>query len=184
MIVHLAKKLSTIPLQAYQNAMITRLAWRKGLFEEAHGVQILRDTKRVLSLVVAGAEDGMCGRLSLDLLRPIAAEYKRTERVMQRDAEGLYGESVGAMSFTRAEIKDFIDETGDRNPIHRTACPVVPGLLILHRFLSLRSAVTALQMRFYVPVYAGDRIDLMRHASMVYGVVDQNCKYGIEEEFR
>ncbi|BEU88125.1 hypothetical protein TAMA11512_15890 [Selenomonas sp. TAMA-11512] len=176
--IHLAKMLSAISPEAYSGAMIARLAWQRDTRGETRGVHILRDTRRVLSLLAAETAEGKQGRLSIDLLRPVGEGYVRAERREKGEAGNRL--SSGGHRFTPEEIAVFLEATGDKNPIHRTSCPVVPGLLLLHTFLEMHPAAAALQMKFCAPIYAGELVELQEKENIFLGIVDGQCRYRIE----
>ena len=63
-------------------------------------------------------------------------------------------------TFTAAEILSFVDAVYDKQPIHRTAEPVVPGLLILWKIWQ-EFATSHVTIQFHSPVYAGQPVSLL-----------------------
>lgn len=178
--IHLAKMLSSVPPDAYRGAMIARLTWTRNAAGEARrGVHIVRDTQRILSLCAVELGE-LQGRLVIELLRQASKARAKTEGGIQGAADDRRGVSIGELRFTRADIADFLAVTGDQNPIHRTEQPVVPGMLILHRFLEAHIGVTGLQMKFYAPLYTDECVSLVRHDGMVDGIVNHHRRFLID----
>lgn len=73
---------------------------------------------------------------------------------------------IARRSFTSAEILDFVQYVQDMNGIHRTADPVVPGLLMAEWFFSVLQSSDwgAMEMRFHMPAYAGQHLCLCRQS--------------------
>ncbi len=65
-------------------------------------------------------------------------------------------------SITQAELNDYLSLTGDDNPVHRTECPVIPGLLLLS-FLEkkiLGSPLSAFSVRFHEALFQDERFNV------------------------
>ncbi|MDE6852579.1 MAG: hypothetical protein K2J67_08840 [Lachnospiraceae bacterium] len=73
---------------------------------------------------------------------------------------------IGRHTFTPAEILDFVQSVQDTNGIHRTAEPIVPGLLMAEWFFSILhpSDWEAVELRFHMPAYAGQHLCLCRQS--------------------
>ena len=80
-------------------------------------------------------------------------------------AEPSHKSSVGTPwhTYTATEIHSFIAAIGDEQPIHKTAIPVVPGMLMLYT-LCQDKAITSLSIRFFQPVYANQAIYLCTYS--------------------
>ncbi len=74
-------------------------------------------------------------------------------------------------TYTAAEVRDFVGTVGDANPIHRTACPIVPAYQ-LFRTLAARYAAATYDLRLRAPVHAGETVYIVRTAHRVEGYTD------------
>ena len=65
-------------------------------------------------------------------------------------------------NFSAPEVFNFVEEVGDKNKIHRTENPIVPGLLILKNFLDDEkfSGCKSVTMKFKSFVTAGENLFL------------------------
>lgn len=61
--------------------------------------------------------------------------------------------SLFKIYITKAKINQFLAKTGDKNPIHYTAKPVVPGLLILEELLkNIDFKIDSFSIKFINPL--------------------------------
>lgn len=105
--------------------------------------------------------------LTMTLFRPesFVTDAESNKRMAQKSkqAKGLTVDDViASRSFAVAEILEFVEAVGDTNGIHRTADPVVPGLLMAEWFFAVlqsatpkgRSMTARVEIRFQMPAYA------------------------------
>lgn len=75
------------------------------------------------------------------------------------------------LKYTIEDIKKFIEFTGDNNPVHQTATPVVPGFLMfgditrkeLYKYITGNSHVKFI-IYFRNPVFAGETLEVYAEA--------------------
>lgn len=70
-----------------------------------------------------------------DLVTDHKAEYRKS--LSQQDTATVYkvDEKKQTISFTNSQIKDYLEQTKDYNPIHEGENAIVPGFLILQKLL-------------------------------------------------
>lgn len=116
------------------------------------------------------------------------------------------------MLFENREIIDFVESVDDKNPIHRNEKAVVPGFLILEKFLEdnylsgeekgkdildykkRRKENKAayenekmetdfkIEIKYLLPVFAGERIYLYNDKNMIKGIVDRSGCGSVEDK--
>ena len=96
------------------------------------------------------------GFLMVDL-RPVPKQFSIRTTVHQEEISG-------AISFSKKDIVQFVNDINDTNPIHREAPYVVPGCMILETLWNYWNiSKSALQMAIYFhdPVIAEDMVTLV-----------------------
>ena len=108
------------------------------------------------------------------------------------------------MLFENREIIDFVESVDDRNPIHRNEKAVVPGFLILEKFLEDKDlfgketdkdifdlkkrrkenkttydnkkmeSAFKIEIKYILPVFAGESIYLYKDGNMITGMVQRS----------
>lgn len=129
-----------------------------------------------------------------------------------KDKEHISDEYMGVesngkicdMLFENREIIDFVESVDDKNPIHRNEKAVVPGFLILEKFLEDKDlfgketdkdifdlkkrrkenkttydnkkmeSAFKIEIKYILPVFAGERIYLYRDGNMITGMVQRS----------
>ena len=129
-----------------------------------------------------------------------------------KDKEHISDEYMGVesngkicdMLFENREIIDFVESVDDRNPIHRNEKAVVPGFLILEKFLEDKDlfgketdkdifdlkkrrkenkttydnkkmeSAFKIEIKYILPVFAGESIYLYRDGNMITGMVQRS----------
>ena len=73
---------------------------------------------------------------------------------------------IARHSFTVEEVLEFVKSVQDTNGIHRTADPVVPGLLMAEWFFATlqSSDWEGTEIRFHAPVYTGSVLCITKEA--------------------
>ena len=114
------------------------------------------------------------------------------------------------MLFGNKEIIDFVESVDDKNPIHRNEKAVVPGFLIMEKFLEDKDlfgketdkdifdlkkrrkenkttydnkkmeSAFKIEIKYILPVFAGERIYLYRDGNMITGM----CKEAVVAAMR
>ena len=69
--------------------------------------------------------------------QPAYAETEHRKSLSQQDTATVYkvDEKKQAISFTNSQIKNYLEQTKDYNPIHEGENAIVPGFLILQKLL-------------------------------------------------
>ena len=69
--------------------------------------------------------------------QPAYAETEHRKSLSQQDTATVYkvDEKKQTISFTNSQIKDYLEQTKDYNPIHEGENAIVPGFLILQKLL-------------------------------------------------
>lgn len=69
--------------------------------------------------------------------QPAYAETEHRKSLLQQDTATVYkvDEKKQTISFTNSQIKDYLEQTKDYNPIHEGENAIVPGFLILQKLL-------------------------------------------------
>ena len=69
--------------------------------------------------------------------QPAYAETEHRKSLSQQDTATVYkvDEKKQTISFTNSQIKDYLEQTKDYNPIHEGKNAIVPGFLILQKLL-------------------------------------------------
>lgn len=79
---------------------------------------------------------------------------------------------VNSLQYSKPDVLAFVQAVNDENPIHRTAHPIVPGCLLLegiiHRLQEQNQNPTDIYMRFKLPVYGGDVVELVEESKGRY----------------
>lgn len=129
-----------------------------------------------------------------------------------KDKEHISDEYMGVesngkicdMLFENREIIDFVESVDDRNPIHRNEKAVVPGFLILEKFLEDKDlfgketdkdifdlkkrrkenkttydnkkmeSAFKIEIKYILPVFAGESIYLYKDGNMITGMVQRS----------
>lgn len=108
------------------------------------------------------------------------------------------------MLFENREIIDFVESVDDKNPIHRNEKAVVPGFLIMEKFFEDKDlfgketdkdifgfekrrkgnkaaydnkkmeSAFKIEIKYLLPVFAGERIYLYRDGNMITGIVQRS----------
>ena len=69
--------------------------------------------------------------------QPVYAKTEHRKSLSQQDTATVYkvDEKKQTISFTNSQIKDYLEQTKDYNPIHEGENAIVPGFLILQKLL-------------------------------------------------
>ncbi len=154
----------------YEGAVIAAAEWtREGNGAElAAGVMpdILVDRHRMMRVRAADTS----GTLVITMLLGRKAPGVRTAEDgvlhLAAEADGRAGGDV-TMAFTQEDVRAFVHAIDDTNPLHEGVRPLVPGLLIMKKLLSLKSCKT-LHMRFTVPIFVEQEV-VVHIASLTEG---------------
>ncbi len=125
--------------------------------------RVVSDKERRMILEVSGSDAaGQCQK-SLRALLFLPGVLSQPHGSDGGQAAASAADPCGAVLarhiFSVQEINAYLAASGDRNILHRGACPIVPGLCMLHwlqRFWHLR--YLHWQAGFTAPVYADDAV--------------------------
>jgi len=155
MIKNLAKKLAAF--EEFSADVIAEVKFFRGSFAE--GAEILKFARGLKIIEVAGE-----GKILVKLMTP-RGKISAVEKVS--------AEKNCWLTFTAEEVKNFVEEVDDKNKIHQTKNPVVPGLLILEKILEVEpfSEEKFLRLRFKNFVVAGEKLNLRRADEKVFEIL-------------
>jgi hypothetical protein len=139
---------------------------------QSYSIRVLRARPMLAVVEVAGADSSqrICGKLTAffvpfrnnspkDSPRPISAGHEYWK------------------AFSKEELIDFACMTKDRNPIHLQESPIVQGLLVFSQLLQ-RTRKTSATIRFVSPLYAEEKVWLLREQEILTGVTNKrSCFY-------
>lgn len=81
---------------------------------------------------------------------------------------------ANSLQYSQSDVLDFVLAVNDKNPIHRTAHPIVPGCLLLEgvmAWLEVQNQNPAdIYMRFKCPVYGDDVVELVEEPKGRYNL--------------
>ena len=193
-------------------------------YNDELAAEILRQKKNYALMSVSESFlDGSKIRLDIHLIKLISSSENTFNSSADRtsdsiadsgakDKEHISDEYMGVesngkicdMLFENREIIDFVESVDDRNPIHRNEKAVVPGFLILEKFLEDKDlfeketdkdifdlkkrrkenkttydnkkmeSAYKIEIKYILPVFAGERIYLYRDGNMITGMVQRS----------
>lgn len=160
---------------------------------DIHLIKIMTSNENGFNLSVDKTNDGIADSDAKDK-EHISDEYMGVE------SNG----KICDMLFGNKEIIDFVESVDDKNPIHRNEKAVVPGFLILEKFLEDKDlfgketdkdifdlkkrrkenkttydnkkmeSAFKIEIKYILPVFAGERIYLYRDGNMITGMVQRS----------
>jgi len=181
----LIKKLSELQGEQYKGSYIGKVVWEKSRLDlpqqaEAH-LSIQRASRKFMRI-----------QLVLESCHKVAASLTVTLFLAEENQGAAAPVSTrmlpkqkpsGQMVFTAAEIAAFVRTAGDDNPIHGTAQPVVPGLLILQWLQAELPTAAGISIRFLQPLYGGDAVSLYKMSSLWQACGPQGLAFQAEIQY-
>ncbi len=193
-------------------------------YNDEPAAEILRQKKNYALMSVSESFlDGSKIRLDIHLIKLISSNEKGFNLSVDKtndgitdsdakDKEHISDEYMGVecngkicdMLFGNKEIIDFVESVDDKNPIHRNEKAVVPGFLIMEKFLEDKDlfgketdkdifylkkrrkenkttydnkkmeSAFKIEIKYILPVFAGERIYLYRDGNMITGMVQRS----------
>ena len=193
-------------------------------YNDEPAAEILRQKKNYALMSVSESFlDGSKIRLDIHLIKLISSSENAfnssADRIKDsitdsdaKDKEHISDEYMGVesngkicdMLFGNKEIIDFVESVDDKNPIHRNEKAVVPGFLIMEKFLEDKDlfgketdkdifdlkkrrkenkttydnkkmeSAFKIEIKYILPVFAGERIYLYRDGNMITGMVQRS----------
>lgn len=151
----LAKIIAKVKGGSYDGAMIIKAVWKR---EPGAGLEepvILKENRKLL-VCKAHYQDA-----SLTVTMLLGHQVPTGEQLMADRGIETNTDSVAWQRFSRQQVVDFVQEVGDSNPIHQTANPVVPGMLLMDAIkASLPDAMQELSLSFRNAVFSTDVLQL------------------------
>lgn len=151
----LAKIIAKVKGGSYDGAMIIKAVWKR---EPGAGLEepvILKENRKLL-VCKAHYQDA-----SLTVTMLLGHQVPTGEQLMANRGTGANTDSVAWRRFSRQQVVDFVQEVGDSNPIHQTANPVVPGMLLMDAIkASLPDTLQELSLSFRNAVFSTDVLQL------------------------
>ena len=152
----LARNLSKLKGDRYLGALIIEAVWRR----ESHGEprempRLLCRSRRFLTAETWSRSE------SLAVTMLLGCGSKAVCRAVPPHGHLPDAEDIWRI-FSTEEISEFIKQTGDTNPLHQGARPVVPGLLILESLLTEEGFLgcSIVRVKFRQAAFAGDPLRL------------------------
>ena len=160
---------------------------------DIHLIKLISSNEKGFNLSVDKTNDGISDSDAKDK-EHISDEYMGVE------SNG----KICDMLFGNKEIIDFVESVDDKNPIHRNEKAVVPGFLIMEKFLEDKDlfgketdkdifdlkkrqkenkttydnkkmeSAFKIEIKYILPVFAGERIYLYRDGNMITGMVQRS----------
>ena len=185
-------------------------------YNDETAAEILRQKKNYALMSVSESFlDGSKIRLDIHLIKLISSSENAFNSITDSDAkdkEHISDEYMGVesngkicdMLFGNKEIIDFVESVDDKNPIHRNEKAVVPGFLILEKFLEDKDlfgketdkdifdlkkrrkenkttydnkkmeSAFKIEIKYILPVFAGESIYLYKDGNMITGMVQRS----------
>ena len=178
-------------------------------YNDEPAAEILRQKKNYALMSVSESFlDGSKIRLDIHLIKLISSITDSDAKDKEHISDEYMGvESNGKicdMLFGNKEIIDFVESVDDKNPIHRNEKAVVPGFLIMEKFLEDKDlfgketdkdifdlkkrrkenkttydnkkmeSAFKIEIKYILPVFAGERIYLYRDGNMITGMVQRS----------
>lgn len=193
-------------------------------YNDETAAEILRQKKNYALMSVSEIFlDGSKIRLDIHLIKLISSSENAfnssADRIKDsitdsdaKDKEHISDEYMGVesngkicdMLFGNKEIIDFVESVDDKNPIHRNEKAVVPGFLILEKFLEDKDlfgketdkdifdlkkrrkenkttydnkkmeSAFKIEIKYILPVFAGESIYLYKDGNMITGMVQRS----------
>lgn len=193
-------------------------------YNDEPAAEILRQKKNYALMSVSESFlDGSKIKLDIHLIKIMSRNEKAFNSSADRtndsiadsgakDKEHISDEYMGVesegkicnMLFENREIIDFVESVDDRNPIHRNEKAVVPGFLIMEKFLEDKDlfgketdkdvfyfekrrkenkaayenkkmeSAFKVEIKYLLPVFAGESIYLYKDGNMITGIVQRS----------
>ena len=160
---------------------------------DIHLIKLISSNEKGFNLSVDKTNDGISDSDAKDK-EHISDEYMGVER----------NGKICDMLFGNKEIIDFVESVDDKNPIHRNEKAVVPGFLIMEKFLEDKDlfgketdkdifdlkkrrkenkttydnkkmeSAFKIEIKYILPVFAGESIYLYKDGNMITGMVQRS----------
>ena len=118
---------------------------------------ILVDRHRMMRVQAADASGALTLTMLLGRKAPNMREADHGVLRLTAEADGVESDDVRLM-FTANEVRSFVQDVDDTNPLHEGARPLVPGLLMMETLLNRFASCHRLSMKFSVPVFVSQNV--------------------------
>lgn len=178
----LIRALGSLAEERYQGSYIGKILWEKQATalptKGTTRLTIERECRNFIRiLVVLEVEQIIAARLQVGLF--LAKEkHEAEQQESMEDARAIAAERWRV--FSSQEIIDFVDSVGDQNEIHRSACPVVPGLFLLKQIAVELSLANQLELRFLQPLYAGQMVSIHKDKNIWRGYGPSGLAFSVK----
>lgn len=138
---------------------------------------LLNATKRKAVFKVEGTDE--CGIvrqiLKVLLLLPKSVQHTAAKKTQP---SGFF---LSRRKFTVGQINEYIALSGDKNIIHQSEKPIVPGfLMVLYLYKEFFRAQSAWDIKFLYPVFAGDEVTFYQQGNTVNAYVHDVLAFTIK----
>lgn len=138
---------------------------------------LLNATNRKAAFKVEGRDKDGDVRQSLKVLL-VMPKSSQTSSVRKMQQCGSF---LSKRKFTIEQINEYIALSGDKNIIHQSEKPIVPGfLMVLYLYEEFFRAQTDWDVKFLYPVYSGDEIAFYQQGNTVNAYVHDVLAFTIK----
>ncbi|WP_196590912.1 hypothetical protein [Pectinatus frisingensis] len=150
MLMDLAKQLTILQGEQYSNSSIAKLHWQygKNKYNET-GLSILKKRHHFIKTACTITKENMQARLETSLI------LHHIPRTTISDNTDIPVTAIFWRIFSLTDIADFIQNVGDKNPIHKGSNAIIPGILLLSEVLNTVMDSKEIIMRFNNAALAG-----------------------------
>ena len=120
---------------------------------------ILVDRHRMMRVQAADASGALTLTMLLGRKAPNMREADHGVLRLTAEADGVESDDVRLM-FTANEVRSFVQDVDDTNPLHEGARPLVPGLLMMETLLKRLDDCKKLSMKFTTPTFVGQEVEI------------------------
>ena len=178
----LIRALGSLAEERYQGSYIGKILWEKQATtlptKGMTRLTIERECRNFIRiLVVLEAEQTIAARLQVGLFLA-KGKHEGEQQESMEDDRAIAAERWRV--FSPQEILDFVDSVGDQNEIHRSACPVVPGLFLLQQIAVELSLANQLELRFLQPLYAGQMVSIHKDKNIWRGYGPSGLAFSVK----
>lgn len=79
------------------------------------------------------------------------------------------GEKISEVQFSKIELEEFLEKSGDKNSVHFGENPIVPGLLILEKILDLiNEKLNLFEFKFFTPMHLNSKLSIYKVSDNEY----------------
>lgn len=147
----------------YDGAVIAAAEWsRQGkgtAIEEDMMPLILVDRHRMMKVRATDASGTLTITMLLGRKAPAVREEVGGALRLNAEADGVPSGDV-QMMFTADDVRAFVHDINDTNPLHEGERPLVPGLLLMETVLKNFGDCKRLAMKFTTPTFVGQKVEI------------------------